>query len=364
MRTYRDSSSKRRSRSISQDQAAHREDLYYRKYDTKAHDKAEELRRRGERMDCDLRTVFVTKIHPRTTLREVWEFFSQAGIVEDIHMIEDNRSKRFKGLAYIEFSQREMISSALQLSGHYLKGHPIEVQMTEAERNRLEAVAPKLPVEDKGPTRVFIGRVHSSIVKDDLIPFFELFGRFSSFELTRDGTASVVFESDMEAQNAVCELDGVRLLGKGIDVSLNPLTDEQQLMPSAAKVLDSSSGGMHLTAASRAALRHKLQREEAPKLADTCVVLMDLFDPEEAIRGGRRFIDDLRYDVEPEVQRFGRIEDIYFNSSDGSVYIQFTSEDAAERAVSAFDGRFFALRQIRARIISKEEYDSQVPRMR
>ena len=98
-----------------------------------------------------------------------------------MRMITDNKTRRSKGIAYIEFKDVESVPLAMALTGQKLLGVPILVQPTQAERNRM-AMAPTLlsanakPVSN-GPMRLYVGSLHYNITEDMLRGIFEPFGK-------------------------------------------------------------------------------------------------------------------------------------------------------------------------------------------
>lgn len=57
----------------------------------------------------DARTVFCMQLSQRIRSRDLEEFFSSVGKVRDIRLITCNKTKRFKGIAYIEFKDPESV---------------------------------------------------------------------------------------------------------------------------------------------------------------------------------------------------------------------------------------------------------------
>lgn len=72
----------------------------------------------------------------RATRDDLEDFFSQAGKVAEVHLIRDTRTKKSKGLAYIEMDSVESVPKALALCGQLVLGLPCIVQASQAERNR------------------------------------------------------------------------------------------------------------------------------------------------------------------------------------------------------------------------------------
>jgi RNA-binding protein 39 len=132
---------------------------------------------------------------------------SSVGKVKDVRLITCNKTKRFKGIAYIEFKDPESVALALGLSGQKLLGIPISVQHTQAEKNRMaNAAQPSPPKNHVGPmryvkcdpigtfhynfmtlfSRLYVGSLHFNITEDMLRGIFEPFGKIDNIQLIMD----------------------------------------------------------------------------------------------------------------------------------------------------------------------------------
>lgn len=58
----------------------------------------------------DSRTIFCMQLSQRIRARDLEEFFSSVGKVRDVRLITCNKTKRFKGIAYIEFKNAESVA--------------------------------------------------------------------------------------------------------------------------------------------------------------------------------------------------------------------------------------------------------------
>ena len=136
----------------------------------------------------DARTVFCMQLSARIKARELEEFFSVVGKVTDVRIITDAKTRRSKGIAYVEFEDVESVPLALGLGGQKLLGVPIVVQPTLAERNR----AANLNNPDHGakpgagPMRLYVGSLHFNITEDMLRGIFEPFGKIDVIQLIMD----------------------------------------------------------------------------------------------------------------------------------------------------------------------------------
>jgi len=70
----------------------------------------------------DARTVFCMQLSARCRARDLEDFMSSVGKVRDAKLIVCNKTRRFKGIAYVEFKDLESVPLAMGLSGQKLMG--------------------------------------------------------------------------------------------------------------------------------------------------------------------------------------------------------------------------------------------------
>jgi RNA-binding protein 39 len=58
----------------------------------------------------DQRTVFIMQLARQSRPRDLEEFFSSVGHVRDVRIITDSKTRRSKGIAYVEFWEIEAVS--------------------------------------------------------------------------------------------------------------------------------------------------------------------------------------------------------------------------------------------------------------
>ncbi len=58
----------------------------------------------------DARTVFCMQLSQRVRARDLEDFFSSVGKVRDVRMITCNKTRRFKGIAYVEFGEIDSVA--------------------------------------------------------------------------------------------------------------------------------------------------------------------------------------------------------------------------------------------------------------
>jgi len=102
--------------------------------------------------------------------------------VKDVKLITDNKTRRSKGIAYVEFVDVASVALAMGLNNQKLLGVPILVQQSQAEKNRAagQATMNLLRGQNTGPMRLYVGSLHFNIDEDMLRGIFEPFGRVSS----------------------------------------------------------------------------------------------------------------------------------------------------------------------------------------
>lgn len=76
-----------------------------------------ESEKHARELDRDYRTVFAYNLNLKADEKDIFEFFSTAGQVEDVRIIMDRNTRRSKGFAYIEMSARVRCSGCPALPG-------------------------------------------------------------------------------------------------------------------------------------------------------------------------------------------------------------------------------------------------------
>ncbi|KAM6421098.1 putative RNA-binding protein 23 isoform 4-T4 [Rhynochetos jubatus] len=173
----------------------------------------------------DARTVFCMQLAARIRPRDLEDFFSAVGKVRDVRIISDRNSRRSKGIAYVEFCEIQSVPLAIGLTGQRLLGVPIIVQASQAEKNRLAAMANNLQKGSGGPLRLYVGALHCNITKEMLRGIFEPFGKTDSIVLMHDpdtgqskGYGFITFAEAECARRALEQLNGFELAGRPMRV--------------------------------------------------------------------------------------------------------------------------------------------------
>ncbi|CAF0960841.1 unnamed protein product [Didymodactylos carnosus] len=185
----------------------------------------------------DMRTVFCMQLAARIRPRDLEEFFSQVGKARDVRLITDPRTRRSKGVAYVEFRDLDCVTQAIALSGQKVLGVPIIIKPSNAEKNRLanqnasanngnsQFSFQQSSVPQTGPMKLYVGSLHFNITEDMLRGIFEPFGRIESINLMKDtetsrsrGYAFIQFAHAEDAKRAMENLNGFELAGRPMKV--------------------------------------------------------------------------------------------------------------------------------------------------
>ncbi|KAL9974908.1 hypothetical protein ACROYT_G012010 [Oculina patagonica] len=338
----------------------------------------------------DARTAFCMQLARNIRPRDLEEFFSKVGQVADVRIISDRNSRRSKGIAYVEFTDRSAVPLAINLSGQKLLGAPIMVMPTQAEKNRAAAEAEKLKAPP-GPTRLYVGSLHFNITEQMIKAIFEPFGTVESVQMIYDsetgrskGYGFLQYKDADAARQAMDQMNGFELAGRPMKVG--PVTERGD--SSSYSFLDDEEyekGGVELNSTARAALMAKLSQGHSAGLSvpgvpapvvgvqqamatpvaiplpTPCIMLLNMFDPTK--EKDPDWDADIRDDVLEECTKYGHVYHIHVDkaSNQGAVYVKCSNPEVAASASKALHGRWFAGKQIIARAIQLVNYHAMFP---
>lgn len=340
----------------------------------------------------DSRTVFCMQLSQRIRARELEEFFSSVGKVRDVRLIMCNKTKRFKGIAYIEFRDPQSVALALGLSGQKLLGIPIVVQHTQAEKNRLANPPPPPPVKNyTGPMRLYVGSLHFNITEDMLRGIFEPFGEIDNIQLIMDtetgrskGYGFITYHNADDAKKALEQLNGFELAGRPMKVGNVTERLDIEKSHNNLDIDEMDRSGIDLGATGRLQLMFKLaegaglsipkaaadallatapqvtptvpQQPISAPIATQCFMLANMFDP--ATETNPNWAEEIRDDVIEECTKHGGVLHVYVDiaAPTGNVYVKCPSIATAVLSVNSLHGRWFAGRVISAGYVSLINY--------
>ncbi|EIE25597.1 splicing factor, CC1-like protein [Coccomyxa subellipsoidea C-169] len=381
-----------------------------------------EKERELKELDRDIRTVFAYNLPLKAEERDLFEFFSKAGPIEDVKIIMDRNTRKSKGFAYIEYTNKADIVTAMALTGQILMGQAVMVKSSEAEKNLAWEAAQAQNASmlqmstignaGTGPCKLYIGNLHPNIQEQDLKQVFEAFGAVEYITLQKDPTGRsqgygfVQYQTTPDATKAMQQLDGLDIAGSQISVKIAPLTPAETAAAAAAAAgldLDDAEGehgGLKLTANARAAL---MQRLSGP--TDLGVLIADALGPlpgppamvpagtvvmsagaqalamEQGILGPSSPIptqclllknmfdpkeetepdwdQEIATDVTEECSKYGPVSHTHVDkNSKGFVYLKFVTVEGSAAAQKALHGRWFAGRQVVAEFQFTQIYNS------
>lgn len=354
-------------------------------------------------MERDERTIFATNLPLRATEAEIIDFFSdKAGDVSDIRLITDRNSRRHKGFAYIEFEDRETVPAGLALSGKKFFGYTIQVQQSQAEKNRAAGISAPVAVPlTSGPTTLYIGGLPIQVSERDLRPIFEAFGQVDSITVIPEpdprkakSYAYVQYHRGEDARRSMHQVNGMDIGGRKVVVGLVNEPPKSERSSSSGNAPSSSRSSIfdedetRGNAPSRAMLMAKLQRGEGPiidrrpipastspvapsspvtavtplpvAIRSPCILLRNMFDPTQETE--EDWDKEIKDDVKEECGKFGNILHIFVDkTSAGHVWLKFSTVTAAQAALSSLDKRWFAGQMISAEFIDEKEYTAKFP---
>ncbi|CAI2738182.1 unnamed protein product [Dicrocoelium dendriticum] len=349
----------------------------------------------------DARTVFVWQLSARIRQRDLEDFFTSVGKIRDVRLIMDNKTKRSKGIAYVEFREVESAQLALGLTGTRLLGVPIQIQQSHAEKNRMNAIpsAPRPVQQNKGPMKLYIGSLHYNITEEMLKGIFEPFGKIDDIKLIKDpatgrsqGYGFVTYNNSDDAKKALDQLNGFELAGRPMKV--NHVTERNEYACLSALDNDEADrAGVDLGTTGRLALMAKLAEGTgleipkaalaqlhiaqanpilgsagsvssssaiAPPVCTQCFMLSNMFDPHTATHS---MFNEIRDDVIEECSKVGGCLHIFVDqtSAQGNVYVKCPSIAVATQCVNMLHGRYFSSRLITAAYVPLINYHQLFP---
>ncbi|CAG2111146.1 unnamed protein product [Medioppia subpectinata] len=349
----------------------------------------------------DQRTVFCMQLAARVRVRDLEEFFSAVGRVREVRLIMDNKTRRHKGISYIEFYDISSVPLALAISGQKLCGVPIIIQPTQAEKNRMATTSTSIQRGFAGPMRLYVGSLHFNITEDMLRGIFEPFGRIDKIELMRDmetnrskGYGFIAFHDAEDAKKALEQLNGFELAGRPMKV--NHVTERQEMMQMSSMLdtdeLDrtgidlgttgrlqlmaklAEGTGIQLPQAAVTALQISREAAAAPAvttaptttssngsaatIATQCFMLNNMFDPNnDETKANPLWFEEIRNDVIEECRKHGGALHVFVDkASKGDVYVKCPTISSASASVTALHGRWFAGRLVTAAYVPVIHY--------
>lgn len=312
----------------------------------------------------DARTVFMRQLAREVRPRDIEEFYRPVGKIRDVRMITDRNSHRPKGIAYVEFQNIDSVSQAIRMSGEKLLNQCVIIQATMAEKNRAAMEAAAL-AKQYGPTKLYVGSLHSDITEPMLRAIFEPFGHIDYVQLQFDpgtgqskGFGFVHYKESEHARHAAEKLNGFELAGRPMKVchvnekaDFNFVVHDDYSRRSGVKHAGSNVGAV-------ASSTHTAKRPDPPT---SCVQLSNVFDSFKD--RDNSWVKEVERDVRKQVSHYGSVQHLFVdkNSVEGNVYLRFSKPEEALIVTSRLKGRVYAGRIIQASLFPQFTYQTMFP---
>lgn len=317
------------------------------------------------------RTIFILQLSKSTRPRDLEEFFSAVGPVRDVRIIQDAKTMRSKGIAYVEFWKRETVALALGLNQERLHGCPLVIQRSLAEKNRVNSgtVASSIGFgtteSGKGPVTLHVSNLHSALKNSQLQQVFGSYGKIQKVELFSNPDPNigqvglVTFAEAEHARKALADLHNFLIVERQIKVVVfDPKTMERPVANAGSTsstpnyLVEGQSTGQTSVNQAVSSVRHEPYQ---------CFLLVNMFDASK--EEGDDWDKEIRLDVIDAMYGYGGAVHVHVekNSQNGEVYVKAINPEVATKAVNALHGRLFEGRTVQASYTLLEAYHELFP---
>ncbi|TDZ15026.1 RNA-binding protein rsd1 [Colletotrichum orbiculare MAFF 240422] len=267
--------------------------------------------------------LYVGNIHFNVTEQDLQAVFEPFGELEFVQLQKDDNG-RSRGYGFVQYREASQAREALEkMNGFDLAGRPIRVGLgndkftPESTANMLQRFPGQNPVYQGSAFSGAGGRG----------PQTSAFDRAGGRDSEKSGGASALDDTDVA---------GVNFNNYSRDALMRKLART-----------DEPSNGVD----ERQVLKPKTETKPLPvnvNMASRCVVLHNMFDPEE--EEGDDWVKELEDDVRQEAEsKYGRVVHISVDpNSKGDIYLKFDKVQGGENAIRGLNGRYFGGRMIDA----------------
>lgn len=333
--------------------------------------------------DREKRTISVSRLPPTINESEIEQFLAGVGKVRTVKLIRDKFTGRTRGLGFVEFYEESSVYAALALNGSLLKGFPILIKASEAERN----VSHGSQGHSQGITKLYVSDIPSVFDEDDLSLLFSCFGSLLSVELKekdeehRTKYAYVKFSKPESARKALLKIHCMDLgYGYRLKVGLWNETKAMEARENEGEI-DVDKEGIGLTAQQRIqmmanfnvnqnktevqhvvaapSLSAPLEHASTMFMATKNIRLTNMFERQE-MEERPDYREELERDVAEECSNFGPVLFVFVDvNTPGHVYVKFADEQSAIRAHEKMNGRWFAAKQLTSEFLSDASFKAK-----
>ncbi|KAE9573836.1 RNA-binding protein [Colletotrichum fructicola] len=282
--------------------------------------------------------LYVGNIHFNVTEQDLQAVFEPFGELEFVQLQKDDNG-RSRGYGFVQYREASQAREALEkMNGFDLAGRPIRVGLgndkftPESTANMLQ----RFP----GQNQAYQGSAFSGAGGRG--PQTSAFDRAGGRDSEKSGGASALDDTDVAG------------------VNFNNYSRDA-LMRKLARTDEASNG-----ADERQVLKPKTEIKPLPvnvSMASRCVVLHNMFDPEE--EDGDDWAKELEDDVRQEAEKkYGRVVHIAVDpNSKGDIYLKFDKVQGGENAIRGLNGRYFGGRMIDASPVVDAVYSKILSRI-
>jgi len=231
------------------------------------------------------------------------------------------------------------------------------------------SVTPMNQIEMK---RIWVGSLDFSVTEEVLRETLKKFGEIENVKLHIDpetgkskGFAFVQFKNFEDAKKAINSAAGILINGRPIKVGSE--SGMKKETPFLVELDDDDNGGNISNQQSRLSIMAKLDRTggitqpislqptTSVPISSPCILLTNMFDPEEETEEG--WDKEIEDEVKSECEKFGPVQHIkLIKNSKGNVYVKFATVVGAQLALNALNRRYFSGKMVTAQFIPLFEY--------
>ncbi|KAL4723207.1 Phosphatidylinositol-3-phosphatase SAC1 [Fusarium chlamydosporum] len=282
--------------------------------------------------------LYVGNIHFNVTEQDLQAVFEPFGELEFVQLQKDENG-RSRGYGFVQFRDAGQAREALEkMNGFDLAGRPIRVGLgndkftPESTANMLQRFSGQNQQNHNFQGSAFSGSGGRG-------PSNSTFDRAGGRDNEKTGGASALDDTDVAG------------------VNFNNYSRDA-LMRKLARTDDSATPNGN---DERQVLKPKTETKPLPvnvNMASRCVVLHNMFDPEE--EEGTDWVKELEDDVRQEAEnKYGHVVHISVDpNSKGDIYLKFDKVQGGENAIKGLNGRYFGGRMIDASPVVDAVYSS------
>ncbi|KAG6067483.1 hypothetical protein E4U30_005603 [Claviceps sp. LM220 group G6] len=283
--------------------------------------------------------LYVGNIHFNVTEQDLQAVFEPFGELEYVQLQKDENG-RSRGYGFVQFRDADQAREALEkMNGFDLAGRPIRVGLGN-DKFTPESTA-NLMQRFPGQNHHFQGSSFSGAGGRGSQA--STFDRAGGRDSDKTGGASALDDTDVA---------GVNFNNYSRDALMRKLARTDEL-PNGRE--------------DQTVMKPKTEAKPLPvkvNMASRCVVLHNMFDPEE--EEGEDWVKELEEDIRAEAEKqYGHVVHISVDpNSKGDVYLKFDKVQGGENAIKGLNGRYFGGRMINALHVVDAVYSSLFSRTR